>query len=75
MNPAGKKEGVAPNTPSLAVDNAAEAIEFYKRAFGGDSVLMLFDPFPQATVKPRKQVGGTSVGIFLYVEDVDEVMG
>ena len=82
-------------TPSLAVDNAAEAIEFYKRAFGakermripapggtighaeleiGDSVLMLSDPFPQATVKPPKQVGGTTVGIFMYVEDVDEVV-
>jgi PhnB protein len=82
-------------TPSIAVDNAAKAIEFYKRAFGakermrmpgpgdtighaeleiGDSVLMLSDPFPQATVKPPKQVGGSTVGIFMYVEDVDEVV-
>ena len=82
-------------TPSLAVDNAAGAIEFYKRAFGakervrmytpmgtvghaeleiGDSVLMLHDPMPQSTVKPPKELGGTSVGIFLYVEDVDEVV-
>ena len=82
-------------TPSLAVDKAAEAIEFYKRAFGakervrmdtpmgtvghaeleiGDSVLMLHDPMPQSTVKPPKELGGTSVGIFLYVEDVDEVV-
>jgi len=82
-------------TPSLAVDNAAGAIEFYKRAFGakervrmdtpmgtvghaeleiGDSVLMLHDPMPQATVKPPKELGGTTVGIFMYVEDVDEVV-
>ena len=73
-------------TPSIVVENAADAIEFYKRAFGakermrmpapeiGDSVLMLSDPFPQATVKPPKQIGGTSVGIFMYVEDVDEVV-
>jgi PhnB protein len=82
-------------TPSLAVDNAAKAIEFYKRAFGakergrmpgpgdtiahaeleiGDSVLMLADPFPQSSVKPPKKLGGTAVGIFLYVEDVDEVV-
>ena len=82
-------------TPSITVDNAADAIEFYKRAFGakermrmpapggtighaeleiGDSVLMLSDPFPQAIVKPPKQIGGTSVGIFMYVEDVDEVV-
>jgi PhnB protein len=82
-------------TPSIAVDNAADAIEFYKRAFGakermrmpgpgdtighaeleiGDSVLMLSDPFPQASVKPPKEVGATTVGIFMYVEDVDEVV-
>ena len=81
-------------TPSITVENAADAIEFYKRAFGakermrmpapggtighaeleiGDSVLMLSDPFPQAIVKPPKQIGGTSVGIFMYVDDVDEV--
>jgi PhnB protein len=88
-------EGYHALTPSLAVDNATQAIEFYKRAFGakermrmpgpgdtiahaeleiGDSVLMLADPFPQSTVKPPKQLGGTTVGIFLYVEDVDEVV-
>jgi PhnB protein len=76
----------------LAVEDAAEAIEFYKRAFGatergrmgapdgkiahaeleiGDSVVMLSDPFPQSTCKPPKELGGTSVGLFLYVEDVD----
>ena len=88
-------EGYHTLTPSLAVDNAAEAIEFYKRAFGakvrmrmdtpmgtvghaeleiGDSVLMLADPMPQSTVKSPKELGGTSVGIFLYVQDVDEVV-
>jgi PhnB protein len=40
----------------------------------GDSLFMLSDPFPQSTVKSPKEVGGTSVGIFLYVEDVDAVM-
>ncbi len=40
----------------------------------GDSVLMLSDPFPQSTVKPPKELGGTTVGVFLYVEDVDEVV-
>jgi len=82
-------------TPSLAVENAAKAIEFYKRAFGakergrmpgpgdtiahaeleiGDSVLMLADPMPQSTVTPPTKLDGTSVGIFLYVEDVDSVV-
>ena len=88
-------EGYHALTPSIAVENASEAIEFYKRALGakervrmstpmgtighaeleiGDSVLMLADPMPQSTVKPPKELGGTSVGIFLYVEDVDEVV-
>ena len=37
----------------------------------GDSVVMLSDPFPQATVRPPKELGGTSLGVFLYVEDLD----
>jgi PhnB protein len=81
--------------PSLAVDDAASAIEFYQRAFGAQesgrmdgpggtiahaeieiagSLLMLADPFPQATTKPPKELGGTSQGVFMYVEDVDAVV-
>jgi PhnB protein len=81
--------------PYLTVDDAAQAIEFYKRAFGasertrmqgpdgkishaeleiGDSVLMLSDPFPQFSTKPPAELGGSSVGIFAYVEDVDAVV-
>jgi PhnB protein len=88
-------EGYHALTPSLAVENAAKAIEFYERAFGakervrmdtpmgtvghaeleiGDSVLMLADAMPQSPVKPPTELGGTSVGIFMYVEDVDEVV-
>jgi PhnB protein len=37
----------------------------------GDSVVMLSDPFPQATTRPPTELGGTTVGVFLYVEDVD----
>jgi PhnB protein len=37
----------------------------------GDSVLMLSDPFPQASTKPPKELGGTSSTVMLYVEDVD----
>ena len=40
----------------------------------GDSVVMLSDPFPQATSKPPKELGGVSGGLFMYVEDVDAVM-
>lgn len=85
-------EGYHTITPSLSIDGAADAIEFYKRAFGaqerarmpmpdgkiahaeiqiGDSIVMVSDPFPQATVRPPTEIGGTAVGLFLYVEDVD----
>jgi len=88
-------EGYHTLTPYLAVENAAEAIEFYKRAFGakeafrmpgpggtighaeleiGDSRVMLSDPFPQSSVRPPKEVGGTSGSVFMYVEDVDAVV-
>ena len=87
-------EGYNTLSPSLIVDGAADAIEFYKRAFGatergimngpdgriahaelqvGDSVLMLSDPFPMQNTKPPKELGGTPVTIFMYVEDVDAV--
>jgi PhnB protein len=39
----------------------------------GDSLVMLSDPFPQASTKPPKELGGTSVSIFLYVDDIDSV--
>ena len=88
-------EGHHSVTPYLAVEDAAKAIEYYKKAFGanermrmetpdgkighaeleiGDSLVMLSDPFPQSTVRPPKELGGTSAGVFLYVEDVDAVV-
>jgi PhnB protein len=88
-------EGYNAVTPYLAVDDAAQAIDFYKQAFGakervrmeapdnkighaeleiGDSLVMLSDPFPQASTRPPKELGGTSVSVFMYVEDVDAVV-
>jgi PhnB protein len=85
-------EGYHTVTPYLAVDDAAEAIEYYTKAFGakergrmegpdgkighaeleiGDSVVMVSDPFPQASTRPPKELGGTSASVFMYVEDVD----
>jgi PhnB protein len=85
-------EGYDGLIPSLIVDGAEEAIDFYERAFGakermrmpmpdgsiahaelefGDAVLMVSDPFPQATRKTPKELGGTTTAVFLYVEDVD----
>ena len=37
----------------------------------GDSHVMLADPFPQSSTRPPKELGGTSVSVFLYVDDVD----
>ena len=39
----------------------------------GDSLVMLSDPFPQATTRTPKELGGTTATVFLYVEDVDAV--
>ena len=85
-------EGYHTVTPYLTVDDAAAAIEFYKRAFGatermrmaspdgkiahaeleiGDSLIMLSDPFPHAETRPPRELGGTTGGVFLYVENVD----
>jgi PhnB protein len=85
-------EGYTSVTPYLTVDDAKEAIEFYKRAFAatergamaapdgkiahaelqiGDSVVMLSDRFPQSACRTPKELGGTTVAIFLFVEDVD----
>jgi PhnB protein len=40
----------------------------------GDSVIMLSDPFPQASAKSPKELKGTTTGLFMYVEDTDEAI-
>lgn len=40
----------------------------------GDSVVMLSDTFPQSSTKSPKELGGTTAGVFMYVEDVDAVV-
>ncbi len=88
-------EGYHTLTTYLAVDDASEAIDWYKQAFGakerlrmdgpegtighaeleiGDSLIMLADPFPQSQTRPPKELGGTTAGVFMYVEDVDAVV-
>ena len=37
----------------------------------GDALVMLADALPQFTTKSPQELGGTSVSLFLYVEDVD----
>jgi PhnB protein len=40
----------------------------------GDAVVMLCDSFPQFVTQTPTEVGGTTVGLFLYVDDVDAVV-
>jgi PhnB protein len=40
----------------------------------GDSLVMLSDSFPQSSTKAPTELGGTTGGVFLYVEDVDAVV-
>ncbi len=80
-------------TPYLMIKGAAEAIEFYKRAFGatelfkmntpddkighaeikiGDSRIMLADDCgTEGRFRNPQSSGGSSVGMHVYVEDVD----
>ena len=88
-------EGFHTLIPDIEIENAADAIAFYKRAFGakekarmdgpggkvghaeleiGGSLLMLADPFPQSSIKTPKDVGGTTVTLVMYVDDVDAVV-
>jgi len=79
-------------TPYLSVNDAARALDFYKRAFGaqeimrmdapggkighaeiriGDSVVMLADEMPGSGCTAPQSLGGTTAGLFIYVENVD----
>jgi PhnB protein len=85
-------EGYHSVTPYLICKGAADAIEFYKQAFGatelmrmpmpggklghaeiriGNSAVMLADEFPEMDVRGPQSLGGTSVSLLIYVEDVD----
>lgn len=87
-------EGYSAVSPYLSIDGAADAIEFYQRAFGasvtfrldmpngqvahaelriGEANIMLADgcdEWPQ--FRTPEALGGSPVGIHLYVADVDQ---
>jgi PhnB protein len=85
-------DGYHTATPYLIVSGAAEAIDFYKQAFGatelfrmagpdgrighaelkiGDSIIMLADEMREMGYRSPRALGGSSVSLLLYVEDVD----
>jgi len=87
-------QGFRSVTPYLTLNDAARALDFYKRAFGahevmrmdgpggkighaeikiGDSVIMLGDEMPGSGNRSPQSLGGTTGGIFLYVENADAV--
>ena len=87
-------EGFHSVTPYLSISGAAQAIEFYKKAFGaielvrmpapdnkvghaeikiGDSIIMMADEVPGMGNRSPQTLGGSPVGMLLYVEDADKV--
>ena len=62
----GAEETVRMNAPDGRIGHAELEI--------GDSHLMVSDPVPQSSTRPPTELGGTSVSIFMYVEDVDAVV-
>jgi PhnB protein len=62
----GAKELVRMDAPGGKIGHAELEI--------GDSRVMLSDPFPQASTQPPKELGGSSAGVFMYVEDVDAMV-
>jgi PhnB protein len=87
-------EGYHTVTPYLIVNDAAAALEFYKKAFGakelmrfpgpggkimhaefkiGDSPIMLGDENPEMGARSPQSLGGSPVGICIYVTDVDKL--
>jgi PhnB protein len=79
-------------TPYLSVRNAAQALDFYQRAFGaeevmrmndpqgtlshaeikiGDSIVMLAEESASSGLRSPQSLGGSTVSIFLYLNDVD----
>jgi PhnB protein len=86
-------EGYHSVTPYLSIKGAAEAIEYYKTAFGatelfrmehegkighaeikiGDSPIMLADEHPAFGNVSPATLGGSPVGIMIYVDDVDKI--
>ena len=62
----GAKESVRMEGPDGKIGHAELEI--------GDSRVMIADPFPQSSTRPPKELGGTTANVFMYAENVDEVL-
>lgn len=67
----GIPEGMHTLTTQLSLDNAAEAIEFYKRAFGAEEKSRAPDPSGQKIWHADLRIGNSS----FFVNDTFEGMG
>ena len=67
-------DGMHSLTPHLVCAGAADAIEFYKKAFNAVSTLMLVDENPQWWLLGPIALKGSPVTVHLYVDDVDGVV-
>ena len=84
--------GYEHSTPYITCKDAAQAIEFYKAAFGATelsripmpggkvghaeikiagAIIMLSDEYPEMGAVSPATLGGSPVGIMIYVPDVD----
>ena len=82
-------------TPYLIINDAARAIDFYKKVFEatevfrmadpsgkvghaeikiGDSMIMLADEHPEMGHRSPQSLGGSPVGMHLYLKDVDSTV-
>jgi PhnB protein len=66
MQAFGAKERVRMDGPDGKIAHAELEI--------GDSLVMLSDPFAQSDTRSPKELGGTTGGVFMYVEDVDKTV-
>ena len=64
-------EGLRSLTPNIAVEGAAEAIEFYKRAFGAEELFRAPDPTGKKVWHANLRIGDSC----FFVNDVATEMG
>ena len=85
-------EGYHSVTPYLSIDGAAQALDFYKKAFNaiekfqmptpdgkighaeiiiGNSTIMMADPCEESPTLSPRELGSSSMALYLYVDDVD----
>src|SRR5690349_18009753 len=64
-------EGLHTITPALSIDGAAEAIEFYKKAFGATEVMRAPDPSGKKIWHAHLRIGDSA----FFVNDVFPDMG